>query len=249
MTFQPIPRRPPGAVLATAVVAALGAGVAFAMPRSVDPADLRAHIEAAWSASAPAGATLEIRAVPSLSYVEGEPVLEVLLPDDPQRPGPRALPVSCRVDGRVVSRGLANVVLRVERTVWTARRAFERGEEIAPADVRAETLVFEREPTRMLEWDPSRTWRALRAVAAGERLTPAGVRRVPHVEAGTEIFLLSQAGAATVSVPARARQDGDVGDTILVHNPVTGALVRAVVVDHGSVRLVAPGGASREGTR
>jgi flagella basal body P-ring formation protein FlgA len=237
------PRLAAMVLLAAAAVAA--AGSAPAMTVQVDPGELRALIEREWSAVAPPGATLEVRAVPSLSHPGGEVTLEVQLPDDPRRPGPRALTVSCRVDGRVVARGLANVLLRAERTVWIALRPFERGDEIGPGEVREETRVFDREPSRLLTWDSSRSLRAVRAVASGERLMPADVRPIPDVEAGEEILLLAQAGTATVSVPGKARQDGDVGEVILVHNPVSGALVRAVVVNDGQARLVTAGDANR----
>lgn len=223
-----------------ALASALLCASAQAMTHTVDPAAIRARIEAAWAAVAPAGSTLEVRRVPTLTYDGSEPEISVTMPDDPSRAGPRALPVTCRAGGRVMSRGLANVIVRSERVVWKAARALDRGQPLRPEDLVAETREFDREPLRLFAPDPARTFRLARDVDAGQVISPADVIAVPDVESGSEIVLVSRAGTATVSLEARARQSGHVGDVILVHNPLTGELVRARVVEPGVAELVVP---------
>jgi flagella basal body P-ring formation protein FlgA len=219
---------------------------AQAMTHTVDPARIRAKIEEDWAAVAPAGSTLEVRRVPTLTYDGSTPEISVTLPDDPSRAGPRALPVTCRAGGRVVSRGLANVIVRTERTVWKAARSLERGDTLRPEDLVAEVREFDREPLRIFAPDNARTFRLARDVDAGHLITSADVTAVPDVESGSEILLVSRAGAATVSLEARARQSGHVGDVILVHNPLTGEVVRARVIERGVAELVAPAASSSQ---
>ena len=144
-----------------------------------------------------------------------------------------------RANGRIQSRGLASVIVRAERMVWVARRDLAPGDEISPADLMAENRIFERTPSRLFRFDPEESWRVTRAVTAGQQVRSDQVEPVPDVEAGAPIWLLARTGTATVSVAGTARQSGDVGKTILVHNPVTGSLVRAVILDPESAELVA----------
>ena len=104
----------------------------------------------------------------------------------------------------------------------------------------ARKRLFEREPTRLFEYAPGARWRVIRDVEPGSEITASDVRAIPDVEAGNGILLLVRAGASTVSVEGRARRSGNVGEEILVHNPVTGALVRAIVLDERSAELVRP---------
>jgi flagella basal body P-ring formation protein FlgA len=65
-------------------------------------------------------------------------------------------------------------------------------------------------------------------------------RKLPHVEAGEEIVLVAGAGGARVTVLGRARRSGDIGDVILVHNPVSGTIVRARVLSPSTAELILP---------
>jgi flagella basal body P-ring formation protein FlgA len=226
-----------GAVLLAALAAA---GPARAGRASVDPVEIREAIELAWNEARLPGTTLEIRSLPVLRHAGGLAIVEVLLPDQPLRPGPRAVPVSARVEGRVVSRGLANVVLRRKMTVWTPVRPLEPGSVVTRADLRAEPRVYDRDPYRLFEDPGDHEWIVVRSVEAGQVLRPNDLRRRPDVEAGEEITLVSRAGDASVTVVGRARRSGSVGDTILVLNPVTGSIVSAVLQADGTARIESP---------
>ena len=89
-------------------------------------------------------------------------------------------------------------------------------------------------------YEPERRWRVTQEIAAGAQIAPHSVRRLPDVESGQEIYLVARAGASTVSVSGRARQSGDAGEVILVHNPLTGSLVRAVVIDGNAAEVLTP---------
>jgi flagella basal body P-ring formation protein FlgA len=213
-----------------------------AMPHEVDPASIRTSLESAWREVAPPDATCEILALPRLAYDGEDPRVEVVWLEGLERPGPRALAVNCRVGERIVSRGLANVLIRVRRTVWIAPAPLTRGQRLDPSTLLRETRVFEREPRRLFAPVAGKSWQAIRNIEAGAILRSLDVKALPDVEAGSEILLVSRAGMAEVAVVGRARRDGDVGDTILVHNPITGTLVKAVLLDSGRALLQAPEG-------
>jgi flagella basal body P-ring formation protein FlgA len=199
---------------------------------------IREAIRSAWAEIAPPGATLEIRALPRLPAAAGEVDLAVTLPEGIRSPGPRAIAVTCRQDGRVVARGLASIVVRAERDVWIAARPLRRGELLDPAALTRETRVWDREPYHLFVFAPERRWRVRRDVPAGEELRASHVRALADIESGSEILLVSQVGQARVAVAARARHAGDVGDVILVHNPLTNTLVKARILDSNTATLV-----------
>lgn len=212
---------------------------AAAKRTTVDPAEIRDAIETAWVAR---GSTteLEIRALPALSYAGDGALLEVLLPEEISRPGPRALPVQCRVEGRVVARGLASVIVRRTVTVWVPVRPLTRGETVTTQDLRPEPRLFDRTPARLFEGPGESTWTAAANVEAGHVLRATHLRREPDVRSGDPITLISRHGDAAVRIAGRARRAGNVGEQILVLNPITGAVVRAVLLDAGSALLVTP---------
>jgi len=221
------------------LIATLAAPVSRAA--SIDPAVVREAIEASWSERSVPGFSLEVRRVPTLTYHEGVAEVEPLFPDGPLHPGPRAIPVNLRVDGRVVARGLANILLRKRVTVWVPVRPVERGATITPADLRPEPRIYDRDPHRLFAGPGEGTWTARRDLEGGQVLRPSDLARKPDVAAGDTIILVSRAGDASVAVAGRVRRSGNVGDTILVLNPVTGSIVRAVLIDRGTAELVVPG--------
>ncbi len=231
------------------LIASAPAGATDSAARAVDPAAIRELIEREWATIAPEPATLEVLRVPALRHRGGPATLAVVLPSDPMRPGPRALAVSCLVDGRTVARGLANILIEVEVAVHTVVRDQVRGELLDADALVVERIRYDREPAGLFRPEDGRRWKLIRDVPAGARLRRSDVRPIPDVEAGTEIILVSRAGKASVAVAGKLRRSGDVGDTVLVHNPVTGALVEAVLVDRNTAILIVPGSSVRENGR
>lgn len=230
----------PGALLLAAAVAAGAA----APPDSADR--IRAAVRDAWTDAAGPDAEIEVREVPVFPAPFDDAELDVAPPALPVDAGVRGVPVSLRRDGRVVARGLATVHVRRFVPVWVVSRAVLRDATLGPDDVRRERRLFDREPAREVrgELEPGR-WSARRALEPGDVLRTGDVVRRPDVAAGAGIRLVARAGAAEVAIAAVARRSGDVGDVIQVLNPLTGALVDAVVVDAGTAELAQ--GARRRG--
>jgi flagella basal body P-ring formation protein FlgA len=226
-------------LLAWAAAAAL---VAPALAAASDAAEeLRAVVREAWEARAGEGVEVDVLAVPVLPDGAAGGVLEADPPSVPIVCGVRPSGISRRVDGRVTARGLATVRVRRRVPVWIVARPLEAGAAIGAADLRREPRLFDREPARELlgEIEPGR-WSARRALDEGTVLCTSDVARRPDVAAGAPVRLVARAGSARVSVAAFARRAGDVGDTILVLNPLTGSVVPAVLADAGTAVLAAP---------
>lgn len=224
----------------------LPAALAAAPPAPVDPAEaVRDAVRAAYGPALPQGATLEIVQLPRFPESAADDAsLEAEPPAGPVGAGVRPVAVSRRVDGRIVARGLATVHIRREVPIWVAARGIAKGAAVADGDVTIETRTFDREPTREQTgaFEPGR-WIARRALAAGDVLRATDLRRRPDVESGAPLNLVVRAGDARIAVPSTARRAGNVGETILVSNPVTGALVSAVLVDRGTAELTRPAAA------
>ena len=238
MSVQP---RFPLLALVLGALAALGP-----LPPSGARADtddeVRAAVLAAWQTALPPGTTVEVLQLPRLPATEGDiGALEVDPPGLPVVAGVRPVAVSRRVAGRVVARGLATVRVRRAVPVWVTARAVTSGTVLTDEDVKVESRVFEREPAREQtgEFAPGR-WIARHGLAADAVVRSTDVARRPDVASGAPLNLVVRAGEARVSVPAIARRGGNIGETILVSNPVTGALVSAVLVDAATAELSRP---------
>jgi hypothetical protein len=172
------------------------AALALALIPTVAPAEepaetsaraVRAAVESAFQEAAPPDARLEIVSLPPLVQDGVDAVVLVSWPEPMPRPGPCALPVSCRVGDRIVSRGLANVVIRVRRPVWIAGEKLARGATLDLTTLRREIHEFDREPPRLFRPDPGGRFLLLRDVPEGAALSVPDVRRLPGIETGQEV--------------------------------------------------------------
>lgn len=228
-------RRLPQIAIAACLLGVLPA-VAPAAPR-VDEGLVRDAIERSWPELQVAGQTLEVEFAPALLGEAGGTV-HVDWPKPPLAPGPRAITVTYEVNGRVVSRALANILVRQEVTVWILNGDVKRGQTITADDLHESTKVWDRDPKRAITGEiPGGGYVARQNLTAGSWLRHSDVRPRPDVQAGEEIYLVARAGHAAVSVPTNVRRGGSVGDTILVLNPLTGTVVRALLVSRHHAEL------------
>jgi len=76
---------------------------------------------------------------------------------------------------------------------------------------------------------------ARKTILAGQKLLPGAIEDPPDVTRGQKVGVKSIAGGAVLTLEAVAESSGKKGDTILVHNPVSGRNFHAVVQDKGQV--------------
>jgi flagella basal body P-ring formation protein FlgA len=230
--------RPASFIVSAWAALLLGAGEAAARP-AVPESAVREALARAWEEHGPAGSEITIRVLPKLLADEGNAwTLEVEMPHEPGRPGPRVLPVSCVAQGRPVSRGLASVIVRAEQRVAIAACAVTKGREAGPEVFVITTKTFDAPTRALFTPEDGARYRAARDLVEGELLHAADLRRIPDVSSGDPVTLVADAGTTRVGVPGTVRRSGMIGDTILVTNPVTRAVVRAVLLDRRTARLV-----------
>lgn len=205
----------------------------------VDDELVRQAVLRAWEDHGPAGSELEIRVLPKLLAADsGSFEVVVELPDDLLAPGPRVLGVACQADGRSLSRGLASVLVRTPLDVLVTPEALPKGSELNLSLLDRETRSFDREPRQRFFPVPGARYRVVRDLAADQVVQGNDVRRLPDVEPGTPLRLVSTSGAARVQVEGVCRRAAFIGDIVLVENPVTGGLVRARLLSSHSAELI-----------
>jgi hypothetical protein len=171
------------------------AGTALADPVDVPVESICAAVETAFRNEAPPDARVTIVSVPALRH-DGQAILDVSLPVSVDRPGPCEVEVSCRSADRVVSRGVASVVILRRLPVWIAGRDLPRDATLDLSALRRETREFDRATPRLFHPEPGARFRVMRDVPAGAVLEVRDVCRIPDHDAG------AASGPASVSVPA-----------------------------------------------
>ena len=74
---------------------------------------------------------------------------------------------------------------------------------------------------------------ARRSIQSGDRLVPGMLDDPPEVLKGENVHVQVTAGLARLSLDAVAQSAGRKGDTILLHNPLSGRDFRALITDRG----------------
>jgi len=82
---------------------------------------------------------------------------------------------------------------------------------------------------------------ARRSIQPGDRLVPGMLEDPPEVAKGENVHVQVTAGLARLSLDAVAQSAGKKGDTILLHNPLSGRNFRALVTDRGEAVAQPPG--------
>lgn len=146
--------------------------------------------------------------------------------------------VELRQDGHVVKR--LNVTAQVEAfaSVFVAAREIAANARLRPEHVKPEIKRLER-PLSNYITDPER----LRGMAArrdfrrGDAITTEAISSEIVMHPGDHVRIIGQSGALQIIVSGEARAGGRIGDRVQVKNLQSGALLQAVIVDEGVVRI------------
>ncbi|MBS1792351.1 MAG: flagellar basal body P-ring formation protein FlgA [Acidobacteria bacterium] len=152
---------------------------------------------------------------------------------------PFSLPVEVRVDGRVVRRIAVNVEIEAEAEVLVAARELTVGQKLGAADVKIETRRLIKPLANYLR-DPERLrgLTLVKPLAAGAELTLDTVVSGVVVRSGDPVRVEARSGRLTIMISGEARASGRIGDRVAVKNLQSGAILQAVVVDEGLVRVL-----------
>ncbi|ERP39357.1 flagellar basal body P-ring formation chaperone FlgA [Chitinivibrio alkaliphilus] len=127
-------------------------------------------------------------------------------------------------------------------TVAVADRDFSPGETITPDAVTWQRKkVSSLSSSPVLQSDFSRGLESRSRISSGSVLTEGRVRAAPHVRRGDVVELVYGGQALQLTMRARARQNGYVGDIIQVENMQSQKIISARITDTGRVELTQGG--------
>lgn len=151
---------------------------------------------------------------------------------------PFPLTLEVRVDGRVVRRLSATAQVEAFAPVVIAARDLAAGRRVREEDVTVEVRRLTRPVALYLrETKQLRGMSASRSIARGEALTTDALYAETVIRPGDQVRIEGTSDRVRVAVVGEARAAGRIGDRITVRNAQSGALLQAVVVDEGVVRV------------
>jgi flagella basal body P-ring formation protein FlgA len=130
----------------------------------------------------------------------------------------------------------AKVRLEVERTWFVAAENIPAGTTIRSEQLRAASgpeFPFQGPSFGSAESIVGKV--ARRNISAGQRILPSAVEEPADVTKGQKVRVQVIDGLASLSLECVAESSGKKGDSVLVHNPVSGRNFRAVIEDQGLV--------------
>ncbi|MBD3392447.1 MAG: flagellar basal body P-ring formation protein FlgA [Chitinivibrionales bacterium] len=140
----------------------------------------------------------------------------------------------CMMQGDRMRKMHFNCFIRVTAPVVVSRRVINRGETVG----RDAVELVERDITRLRyqhysDANDVRGMLAMRTIPEGTILHGRMIEHEPVVRKGDLVYIRANKGAITVSVPARAREDGAVGSRIWVENTNSHKIIRVEIVGKG----------------
>lgn len=149
-----------------------------------------------------------------------------------------SLPVEIRVDGRLVKTVAATTEIEAFAEVLVAVRDLPANAKIAPSDVRLEKRRLEQPIVNYL-LDPEKLHGAflLRRLTSGTEITTDTFAAGVVVKYGDPVRVEARSGELKILLNGEARSAGRIGDRIAVKNLQSGAILQAIVMDEGVVKV------------
>jgi flagella basal body P-ring formation protein FlgA len=183
---------------------------------------------------------VELRITPfqSVSVPAGPVSYKVLKPVKGITPGLHNFLLSADIGGKEEARVWIKADVRVFEDVVVSSYPLAHHETIRADHVRMERRDISSFSVRpFIRIADVEGQQATRAIEVNETLTQKMVERATLVRRGAQVVLLYDTGSLHVEAPGIAHEPGKIGDVIQVKNPVSGKLLRGVVIDARSVRV------------
>lgn len=150
-----------------------------------------------------------------------------------------SVPVELRVDGKLMNSFAANVEIEAFADVLVAGRDMAANTTLGAADVRLENRRLVKPITDYIRTtDRLRGMRLVKNIASGDPLTSDSYVATIVIQSGDPVRVEGRSGNVKVIVMGEARTSGKIGDRIAVKNTQSGAILQAVVVDAGLVKVI-----------
>lgn len=151
---------------------------------------------------------------------------------------PFSVSVEILVDGRVVRRFNASAQVEAFAPVLIATRDIAAGSRLREADVKVETRRLEHAlSVYLLDITSLRGAATQSAIASGEPILVNHLSAEIVIKPGDSVRIKGESDSISINALGEARGAGRVGDRIQVKNVQSGALLQAIVVDEGLVRV------------
>lgn len=151
---------------------------------------------------------------------------------------PFQVPLEIKVDGKLVRTLSATAAIAVNADVLVARSALDPAVTIASADVRLHKVRIAKGLEKYVRNIAQlKGYRVVRPLAVGEPLMLDSVVAAAVVRAGDTVKIEAVSGRTRVVATGEARSAGKIGDRISIKNKASGAVLQAVVVDEGLVKV------------
>ena len=179
--------------------------------------------------------SVEFRSVPAVPHWEGMTIR--VAPEGVHRLiGNVSLPVEIEVGGTVVWQSIVSLRIRIFRTALVAVRTIDRHEPVSAADVVAQRMEIRDLSDRIArDGEELRGKRAVRSIRGGAIITEGVLEPIPIVKANDPVTIVSRAGNVVVTVKGIAREDGHMGEKILVQKLDSSERIKGEVVGPATV--------------
>lgn len=151
---------------------------------------------------------------------------------------PFSMPVEIRIDDRIYKRFQVNVEIEAFAEVFVASHDLLKDQPLNIADVRLEKIKLDQSLASYLrELGNLRGLTLTKNLSAGTAITAETYFSSVVIRSGDLVRIEGQSGQMRIIVNGEARGSGKIGDRIAVKNLQSNAIIQAVVVDTGLVRV------------
>jgi flagella basal body P-ring formation protein FlgA len=151
---------------------------------------------------------------------------------------PSIISLEIKVDGKILKRISANVMVEAFADVLLLNRDLASGTRIAAADVQAKNIRLEKNLSSYIRKPSDLAGKKLlKNLPASSPLTTDAVAADAVIKTGDSVSIIARSGGMQIAVSGEARANGRIGDRIAVKNTQSGVILQAVVIDEGTVKL------------
>ncbi len=160
--------------------------------------------------------SVEFRSIPVVPGVDG--ITFRIAPEGVHRLiGNVSLPVEAEAEGKTIWRSFISVRIRVYRTALVAVRTIDRHEPVSMVDLVAQRTEIRDLSERFVMRDAElRGKRAARRIRGGSIIMESVLETAPVVRANDPVTIIATVGNVIVRTQGVAREDGRMGDRIVV---------------------------------
>ena len=150
-----------------------------------------------------------------------------------------SMPIEIRVDGKKERSFAVSVEIEAFADVFVAAKDLVANAPLVGTDVRLERRKIEKPITSYFrDPDTLRGLRLTRNISSGDPLTSDACIANIVVRVGDTVRAEARSGNIKIIIVGEARASGRIGDKIAIKNKTSGAILQAVILDEGLVKVV-----------